>query len=195
MTATAPDASSELVPAGEPCLLRMSGPLAGFLAGYCGLTRGRIHPGPAAVHVLARRARAAPVHRPPGGYRVLRPRHGDQRSDPNDHSPPPAHDRGFYRYVVEEYLFEHSPAAHVHRPRLDYGSHAVGLDLDSVRLLGDRRGAIHRCDARRFSMRRAACRRQGGRTAHLGWLLPAAGVGECGPSPTRRTAREAGRDR
>jgi hypothetical protein len=33
---------------------------------------------------------------------------------------------GFYRYVVEEDLLEHSPAAHVRRPRLDYESHVVG---------------------------------------------------------------------
>jgi len=35
---------------------------------------------------------------------------------------------GFYRYAVEEELLDHSPAAHVRRPRLDYESHAVGLD-------------------------------------------------------------------
>jgi Phage integrase, N-terminal SAM-like domain len=35
---------------------------------------------------------------------------------------------GFYRYAVEEDLLDHSPAAHVRRPRLDYESHAVGLD-------------------------------------------------------------------
>jgi hypothetical protein len=31
---------------------------------------------------------------------------------------------GFYRYAVEEELLDHSPAAHVRRPRLDYESHA-----------------------------------------------------------------------
>jgi hypothetical protein len=30
---------------------------------------------------------------------------------------------GFYRYAVEEELLDHSPAAHVRRPRLDYESH------------------------------------------------------------------------
>jgi integrase/recombinase XerD len=35
---------------------------------------------------------------------------------------------GFYRYAVEEELLDHSPAAHVRQPRLDYESHAVGLD-------------------------------------------------------------------
>jgi integrase/recombinase XerD len=35
---------------------------------------------------------------------------------------------GFYRYAVEEELIDHSPAAHVRRPRVDYESHAVALD-------------------------------------------------------------------
>jgi site-specific recombinase XerD len=39
---------------------------------------------------------------------------------------------GFYRYAVEEDLLEHSPAAHVRRPRLDYESRAVGLDRNDV---------------------------------------------------------------
>jgi hypothetical protein len=39
---------------------------------------------------------------------------------------------GFYRYAVEEELLEHSPAVHVRRPRLDYESHAVGLDRNEV---------------------------------------------------------------
>jgi hypothetical protein len=33
---------------------------------------------------------------------------------------------GFYRYAEEEGLLAHSPAAHVRRPRLDYESHATG---------------------------------------------------------------------
>jgi site-specific recombinase XerD len=39
---------------------------------------------------------------------------------------------GFYRYAVEEELLDHSPAAHVRRPRLDYESHATGLDRNEV---------------------------------------------------------------
>jgi site-specific recombinase XerD len=39
---------------------------------------------------------------------------------------------GFYRYAVEEELLEHSPAAHVRRPRLDYESHAVALDRNQL---------------------------------------------------------------
>jgi integrase len=34
---------------------------------------------------------------------------------------------GFYKYAVEEELLDHSPAAHVRRPRLDYESHATVL--------------------------------------------------------------------
>src|SRR5690349_3051926 len=39
---------------------------------------------------------------------------------------------GFYRYAVEEELLEHSPAAHVRRPRLDYESPATGLDRNEL---------------------------------------------------------------
>ena len=39
---------------------------------------------------------------------------------------------GFYRYAVEEELLDHSPAAHVRRPRLDYESHATGLDRNEI---------------------------------------------------------------
>jgi site-specific recombinase XerD len=39
---------------------------------------------------------------------------------------------GFYKYAAEEELLEHSPAAHVRRPRLDYESHAAGLDRNEL---------------------------------------------------------------
>lgn len=39
---------------------------------------------------------------------------------------------GFYKYAVEEELLDHSPAVHVRRPRLDYESHATGLDRNEV---------------------------------------------------------------
>jgi len=39
---------------------------------------------------------------------------------------------GFYRYAAEEDLLDHSPAAHVRRPRLDYESHATGLDRNEL---------------------------------------------------------------
>jgi integrase/recombinase XerD len=38
----------------------------------------------------------------------------------------------FYKYALEEELLEHSPAAHVRRPRLDYESHATALDRNEV---------------------------------------------------------------
>jgi hypothetical protein len=39
---------------------------------------------------------------------------------------------GFYKYAAEEELLDHSPAAHVRRPRLDYESHATGLDRNEL---------------------------------------------------------------
>ena len=39
---------------------------------------------------------------------------------------------GFYKYAVEEELLEHSPAPHVRRPRLDYEWHATGLDRNEL---------------------------------------------------------------
>jgi len=39
---------------------------------------------------------------------------------------------GFYEYAVEEELLDHSPAAHVRRPREDYESHAVALDRNEL---------------------------------------------------------------
>ena len=42
---------------------------------------------------------------------------------------------GFYKYAVEEELLEHSPAAHVRRPRLDYESHATALDRNELAAL------------------------------------------------------------
>jgi integrase/recombinase XerD len=38
----------------------------------------------------------------------------------------------FYRYAEEEGLIQISPAVHVRRPRLDYESHATGLDRNEV---------------------------------------------------------------
>ena len=39
---------------------------------------------------------------------------------------------GFYKYAVEEQPLEHSPAAHVRRPRLDFESHATALDRNEL---------------------------------------------------------------
>jgi integrase/recombinase XerD len=42
----------------------------------------------------------------------------------------------FYKYAVEEELLDHSPAAHVRRPRVDYESHAVVLDRNELGTCG-----------------------------------------------------------
>ena len=42
---------------------------------------------------------------------------------------------GFYRYAVEEGLLEHSPGAHVRRPRVDCESRATGLDRNELRAI------------------------------------------------------------
>jgi site-specific recombinase XerD len=39
---------------------------------------------------------------------------------------------GLFRYAEEEGLIDHSPAVHVRRPRLDYESHATGLDRNEL---------------------------------------------------------------
>src|ERR1022692_2463736 len=39
---------------------------------------------------------------------------------------------GLYKYAVEEDLLDHSPAVHVRRPRIDYESHATALDRNEV---------------------------------------------------------------
>jgi integrase/recombinase XerD len=39
---------------------------------------------------------------------------------------------GFYRYAFEEELLDHSPVAYVRRQRLDYESHATGLDRNEL---------------------------------------------------------------
>jgi integrase len=39
---------------------------------------------------------------------------------------------GFCKYAVAEELLEHSPAAHVRRPRVDYESHAITLDRNEL---------------------------------------------------------------
>jgi integrase/recombinase XerD len=39
---------------------------------------------------------------------------------------------GFYRYAEEEGVIERSPGVHIHRPKVDYESHVVGLDRNEV---------------------------------------------------------------
>ena len=59
------------------------------------------------------------------------------RAVPPDHLPVPVHVDGQKRYALgilpgEEELLEHSPAAHVRRPRLDDESHATALDRNEL---------------------------------------------------------------
>jgi integrase/recombinase XerD len=106
--------------------------LAGFLAGYNRLTRQ--------AHELDRRQFASWCHQ--HQLRVLQARRADIEFFARDLE---ARGRaratitrrlctiaGFYRYAVEEELLDHSPAAHVRRPRLDCESHAVGLDRNEL---------------------------------------------------------------
>jgi len=39
---------------------------------------------------------------------------------------------GFYRYAQQDGLIDRAPAVHVRPPRLDYESHATGLDRNEV---------------------------------------------------------------
>jgi site-specific recombinase XerD len=39
---------------------------------------------------------------------------------------------GFYRYCTEEQLIDHSPAAHIRRPKVSYESNQVGLDRNEL---------------------------------------------------------------
>jgi integrase/recombinase XerD len=106
--------------------------LAGFLAGYTGLTRD------AYALDLRQYASWCQQHH----VRLFDARRADIESFARDLE---ARGRaratvtrrlctiaGFYRYAVEEELLDHSPAAHVRRPRIDYESHAAGLDRNEL---------------------------------------------------------------
>ena len=104
--------------------------LAGFLAGYRGLTRDRTR-WTSASSFLVRAAWAE----------VFLVRRSDVEPCPSPRRDRPAGATvarrlytvaGFYRYAEEEGLVATSPAVHVRRPRLDYESHAVGLDRNEV---------------------------------------------------------------
>jgi site-specific recombinase XerD len=106
--------------------------LAGFLAGYSGLTRQ--------AYELDLRQYASWCHR--HQLRLFQARRADIECFARDLE---TRGRtratitrrlctiaGFYRYAVEEDLLDHSPAAHVRRPRLDYDSHATALDRNEL---------------------------------------------------------------
>ena len=106
--------------------------LAGFLAGYSGLTRG------AYELDLRQFASWCQQHR----LRLFQARRADiecfaRELETRGRARATITRRlctvaGFYRYAVEEELLDHSPAAHVRRPRLDYESHATGLDRNEL---------------------------------------------------------------
>ena len=106
--------------------------LAGFLAGYTGLTREayaldlRQYASWCAQHQLRLfQARRADI----GCFARDLEARGRARATITRRLCTIA---GFYRYAVEEDLLEHSPAAHVRRPRLDYESHATALDRNEL---------------------------------------------------------------
>src|SRR5437764_5859497 len=109
--------------------------LAGFLAGYRGLTREAytLDLRQFAAWCRARSLNLFAVRRADIEFfaRDLEAR-GRARATVNRRLCTIA---GFYKYAVEEELLDHSPAAHVRRPRVDYESHAVALDRKALRAL------------------------------------------------------------
>jgi integrase/recombinase XerD len=133
MTTTPIVSHAELVPVAKPLFTDGErAALAGFLAGYSGLTRD------AYTLDLRQYTSWCAQH----GLRLFTARRADiecfgRDMEANGRARATIARRlctiaGFYRYAVEEDLLEHSPAAHVRRPRLDYESHAVGLDRNEV---------------------------------------------------------------
>jgi site-specific recombinase XerD len=132
MTTAGSSGSTVLVPAEPLFTVDERAALAGFLAGYSGLTRD------AYTLDLRQYTSWCVAH----GLHLFTVRRADIECFGRDME---ATGRaratvarrlctiaGFYRYAVEEDLLEHSPAAHVRRPRLDYESHVVGLDRNEV---------------------------------------------------------------
>src|SRR5437763_5247796 len=130
MTTTTPSAA--LVPVALVFTNTERLALAGFLAGYSGLTRE--------AYELDLRQYASWCHQ--HQFRLFQVRRADIECFARDLE---TRGRaratitrrlctiaGFYRYAVDEDLLDHSPAAHVRRPRLDYESHAIGLDRNEV---------------------------------------------------------------
>jgi integrase/recombinase XerD len=126
---TTSSSASTAIAVAEPVFTRQERlALAGFLAGYTGLTRD--------AYALDLRQYAGWCQQ--RHLRLFQARRADIECFARDLE---ARGRaratitlrlctiaGFYRYAVEEELLDHSPAAHVRRPRLDYESHATGLD-------------------------------------------------------------------
>jgi integrase/recombinase XerD len=130
MTTAAPSTALATIPPAFTDAERLA--LAGFLAGYRGLTRE------ACALDLRQfttwcRARSLPLFavRRPGieGFAKDLEARGRARATVTRRLCTIA---GFCKYAVEEELLQHSPAAHVRRPRVDYESHAVALDRNEL---------------------------------------------------------------
>ena len=106
--------------------------LAGFLAGYRGLTREAytLDLRQFATWCRARSLALFTVRRADiGGYARDLEAKGRARATVTRRLSTIA---GFHKYAVEEELLGTSPAAHVRRPRVDYESHAVALDRSEL---------------------------------------------------------------
>jgi hypothetical protein len=135
--------------------------LSGFRAGYSGLTRH------AYTLDLRQYAACCAQHR----LYLFTARRADiecfdrdmeaKGAGPGDDRSPAVHHRGVLPLRRREDLLEHSPAAHVRRPRLDYESHAAGLDPQRGRRAAGRRRP------RRRGRARAAVTAGHQRAAHL----------------------------
>jgi integrase/recombinase XerD len=127
MTTTTPGAASSVpVPVADPLFaVGERQALAGFLSGYSGLTRD--------VYTLDLRQYTTWCSL--RGLHLFAARRVDIESFRGDMETAGRARAtiarrlytiaGFYRHAVEEELLDHSPAAHVRRPRLDYESHAM----------------------------------------------------------------------
>ena len=106
--------------------------LAGFLAGYTGLTREAYTLDLRQYAQLVPAAPLAPAPGPPRRHRMLRPRPGSPRPRPGHHHPPPVH----HRRVLQVRRRRRPARAFTGRScppsRLDYGSHATGLDRNEL---------------------------------------------------------------
>ena len=134
--------------------------LAGFLAGYSGLTR----------EAYALDLRQFTGWLSGHGFRLLEIRRAHIESFARELE---AHGRSratisrrlctitcFYRYAEQEGIIERSPAVHVRRPKLDYESHAIGLDRNELGSDARRRRCRRRSRPRTHLIahaQRAAC--------------------------------------
>ena len=130
MTATAP--STSLVPV-QPVFTESERlALAGFLAGYRGLTR-EAYTLDLRQFTAWCRSRSLPLF----SVRRADIETFAREMEANGRARATVTRRlctiaGLYKYAVEEELLDHSPAAHVRRPRLDYESHATALDRNEL---------------------------------------------------------------